>query len=1003
MLFAVALVLIAVNASAQYYHIGEEPSGLRWKQATSKHFNVIFPAGSDSSCVNIAKTYLRLMEQNYGGCADSLGLTYGLPKRFPIVLHPYNAQGNGVTVWAPRQIDMYGIPQFDGLYPQVWEEQLVLHEGRHAWQVAHFTKGIYKVLYWILGDQITGAAAGVYPSKWMLEGDAVIAETEMGSSGRGRSSYFLAYYLLDTRVPNGRGRLAERTWDQWRFGSVKNYTPNSYALGYWINSAARYETGDYKLADKIFSLEARQFWNVNVVANAFETYSGKSHKDYMAGSEFEKFKKLNSPQKESGEIDSSAKSIAVRLPFELARSGERQGYYVAYKNITAISPDSLIVLQSGYGSSPYLEMLYEDKRGGGYKSKMLRNFSGASGVLCYDSSARKIWWSEIVADPRWAMLEYGQIYSYDLKTGKTELLRSGTYWFNPSKCGDYLSVAEYVPAKNYSYLSVINTAVPISRNGKMIVPGGYVLKNKFDGQILENTFSGDAIYVTAITERGEGIYKMKFNPNGRDNLSGEWDTIIPPQRQMIKGLRYNGGMLYFISDLQGADKLYSFNPADGNMQAFSTMQNVSSYDIVSSGTSSESGSSAEQVLVYTSLSSSKGYVPYKSELKIESSWSSAANAFSEPFKNPVAEELTRQYKNARKTEPMEDLERDVNAGDVTIGNYNKLAHLLRLHSWAPFYYDVNTVSSGSYDSFINEAAPGITLYSQNTLGTAVGMLGYSYLHGRNGLHAKISYTGFYPVFEIQADYNDKEMLNKNKHSKHLSATAYIPWQFNGGGWYRGLTPQILWSYRNDQKLYTRLFVKRNVDRQQLIAALGGYCMLPVAKAQIFPRWGAGFRMRGGFNPNGGNKFGSIYSAYVYGYVPGIFWNQGLKLSAGYQYQDIGNHLYWLSNLLTMPRGLDDEYGFRFYKFTADYAIPIYLGDVSLGCVAYLKRLQIIPFADYARIKRTDGWRNFHAVGADLIVDGHIFKIGYPVSIGMRYANNGGGKNYAALLFSITFN
>lgn len=42
--------------------------------------------------------------------------------------------------------------------------------------------------------------------------------------------------------------------------------------------------------------------------------------------------------------------------------------------------------------------------------------------------------------------------------------------------------------------------------------------------------------------------------------------------------------------------------------------------------------------------------------------------------------------------------------------------------------------------------------------------------------------------------------------------------------------------------------------------------------------------------------------------PGIFWNQGLKLTVGYQYQDIGKHTYWLGNQIDMPRGADDEYG-----------------------------------------------------------------------------------------------
>lgn len=976
-----------MHASAQYYYIGEEPSGVRWGMAKSQHFTLIFPRtfssgkSIDSSFANAnARNYLRLMELNYGATADSIGLRSGLCNSFPIVLHMYNARSNGVTVWAPRQIDFYGIPPANENYPQNWKEQLVMHEGRHAWQVAHFTKGIYKYLYWFLGDQITGLGSGVYPSRWMLEGDAVVAETERCNAGRGRSGSFLSYFLLDTRVPDLRGGLQERSWDQWRFGSIKHYSPDHYALGYWINSAARYETGDYNLADKIFSLEAKQFWNVNVVANAFTTYAGKSHKEYLTGSEFEKMKKLYAPAEKI-----PADSMAAVLPFDKKVTGEQHGYYVNYDKITVINPDSLLTVYSGYGSSSYLALLYRDKNDGSYKSRILRHFNGSVSNLLYDGG--KIWWSEIVADARWQMLKYSQIYSYALTAGTTKLLKAGTYWYNPSKYGDYMAVTEYSPDSDVSSLILVNTGAPISYNGKIVEEGGSIGRlASMNGQIMESAAVGGKMYMTAVTNEGEGLYMREGNIKNVLNGGSAIKTIISPKNQTIKRLRAEGKLLYFISDFSGSDMLYCYNTESGKIFRASNAMNISSAQIIGGD------------VYYTALKTAGGFKAYKSSaLKIAVPGDTLGNPH-----YIVAEELSRQYKETLGNEPMAKLKKDLDAEDITIGNYNKLQHLFKLHSWAPFYYDVNSITAGSYDSFINEAAPGVTLYSQNTLGTATGMLGYSYLHGQSGVHAKFSYSGFYPVFELQVHYNDQEMDDKGKHSIRTSAIVYIPWQFNHGGWNRGITPQIMWSYRNDQELYTKLFVKQNVERQQLIGAIRGYCMLPAAASQIYPSWGIGASVRAGFNPNGGDKFGSIYAGYVYGYVPGIFWNQGLKLTAGYQYQDIGGHTYWLGNQLDMPRGLDDEYGTKYIRLTADYAIPVYLGDVSLGCFAYLKRLQIIPFADYGRLKKLNGWKNLHAVGGDIIIDGNFFRIGYPVSLGFRYANNGAGHNYGALLFSVTF-
>ena len=59
----------------------------------------------------------------------------------------------------------------------------------------------------------TGIGVGLYPSKAFLEGDAVIAETELTNAGRGRNADFMMY--LRAAYLNGD----YRDWDKWNFGS----------------------------------------------------------------------------------------------------------------------------------------------------------------------------------------------------------------------------------------------------------------------------------------------------------------------------------------------------------------------------------------------------------------------------------------------------------------------------------------------------------------------------------------------------------------------------------------------------------------------------------------------------------------------------------------------------------------------------------------------------------------------------------------------------------------
>lgn len=57
-------------------------------------------------------------------------------------------------------------------------------------------KGWLKPLTWILGDMAVGAYSALWPSTWLLEGDAVTAETALTRYGRGRSADFLNYYMM---------------------------------------------------------------------------------------------------------------------------------------------------------------------------------------------------------------------------------------------------------------------------------------------------------------------------------------------------------------------------------------------------------------------------------------------------------------------------------------------------------------------------------------------------------------------------------------------------------------------------------------------------------------------------------------------------------------------------------------------------------------------------------------------------------------------------------------
>ena len=149
-----------------------------------------------------------------------------------------------------------------------------------------------------------------------------------------------------------------------------------------------------------------------------------------------------------------------------------------------------------------------------------------------------------------------------------------------------------------------------------------------------------------------------------------------------------------------------------------------------------------------------------------------------------------------------------------------------------------------------------------------------------------------------------------------------------------------------------------------------------------------------FNPGLAGWFSPVGYLYLYGYLPGITPNQGLRLSGIWQRQLKGDSKFDTGTVNTLPRGLSNlgdlsntilSYR-QSAKVTADYAIPIYLGDFSIGPVFYGKRALLTPHFDWTFFKGG----GLYSVGASLQIEfGCFFWIGAPVSIGVTWSYNGG--------------
>ena len=944
-----------IPANAQYYKTGEDPARLKWNQLQTGPYQIIYPRGTDS----LAFRYAWLLEQITPHVMSSLEAA---TPSIPVVLHPYNLNSNGMVVWAPKRMELITTPPSSGSMHN-WEKQLAIHETRHVAQMQRAGENFFRGFRWFFGQQSEGVSVGLYFPRWLLEGDAVMTETLLSSAGRGREASFLmpykAYFAENKSFP----------YDKWRYGSFRHYIPDHYALGYMKLSVATLNAAEDALSRIFTDITKYPYWPFIYGTTFKKNYGAYAVKLWDPAADY--FNNIWQQDTDGKEPRDPGK--------QLNRSVTD---YVRYA-----SP-ALVVHEDGS------KHLYAIKSSLAITSRLIRldnNDSQKEKTICLtgningsiNANGPYIYWSETVSGYRWAHENYSVILKYNAVTGRRQQLTYKTRYFNPAPDPDnrLLAVAYYKP-RGGSQLHLLN-----AMTGELLeifeIPDG--------GQITEIAWSGKNTLIVMITgENGTGIYKMECK-------SGRYTTILPPSFHSLGGLQYAGGKIYFKSDRYfNTDNIYSMNE-DGSGILQLTRARFGVFDPLPDDT--PSGTS----LYYTNYTS-RGY--QLTHLHPDSLLNVPV-CFSQKQTDPffLAEQSAFNVDTLNVPDNI----------SYPVKKYSKLLHAFRIHSWMPFYFNYDQLENFTFQEYYKTVAPGFTVMSQNTLGTLVSTLGYSYHKGFHAGHLQVNYSGLLPVFSFRADINDRYRTHtfstpENGQYKWASDTltspgleislrSYIPFTFNSHGWQRGLVPQIRYSITNDT--YKHPLEDKTMTNQMFQAGIQYYQMMNRAPRDIFPRFGFGLNVQASFAPGSASLFTNILYMQAYGYLPGILRNQALKWSLGWQEQQDKDRFFYLGTFMAAPRGLDDRIlAPKTLSASLDYAIPVWIGDPSIPDIIYIKRFQVIPFADYMQARQRDGSKNVYwSVGTDLLMDFHLFRIGVMLSAGVRYAFTCEHKHRFEFLFS----
>ena len=676
--------------------------------------------------------------------------------------------------------------------------------------------------------------------------------------------------------------------------------------------------------------------------------------------------------------------------------------YTDYVDLMAVGSD-LYAIKKGHVHTASLVRI--DTTG---KEWFVSSYANVASAPRWDEAEGRIYWSETVPDARWTLKSDSKIRYMSLR-GNKKTLRNNEMLHNPIRHEDRIATVRY-QNDGHSSVSMID-----SQTGSILgnIPAPDSL------QIVETAYLKDILYATAISENGYGIYAF-------DEV---WKEVVAPQPVMIKDFKSYGDELIFACDRTGVNELYHFNPSTGSFrQKTSTRYGAADFTYSPDGN-----------MLYYSSQTLMGKQIFRTP--VDSLFNRTVK-FDSLYKYHIAERIKEQETDAAKKQGF-DKAVTVKDEDVRISEpkrYRKIPHMFNLHTWFPAYVSVDNIMNNlSFDPLWQVLSLGVSGVMQNHLATAVGEVGYSAHKDpynkskwRHSGHFKFTYSGLYPIFQFSFDINDRGARQYANYaecqsgsifmvsSKELKtpyiqgkASMYIPFNFSSGGWNKGVIPNLSYTITNDifdngtimvdvagNNGFSMGFAGYKDGHKGISQYIGGsvraYAMRSIANSQVYPRWGIGAEAGVSSGLESYRVFSPMGYLYGYGYLPGIMRTQGIKITGMWQ-RKLRDESPFSQNIVSiLPRGLSDNsslashlslYHKDLIKLTADYAIPIYIGDVTIGGNwLAIKRLVAYPHFDYTFVNKTGLW----SAGLDLTADLHaIITLEWPCSVGVSFSWNGG--------------
>ncbi len=913
------------NAWSQFYNTGTDPFKTHWRSINTEQFRLIYPREAELAAQKFASTLDYLQND----------IAYSLdhnPQKIDIILHNQSVKSNGYVVWAPKRMELIQTPPQDN-YAQNWIDQLALHEYRHVVQIDKLNTGFTKGLSYIFGQMGTGAVMSLLPL-WYLEGDAVSTETALSNTGRGRDPGFIKEVKAAEMQTEKR-----HSYDEFYLGSYKNYIPNHYYYGYQMVAWSRNKYGA-SMWQNVIDFTGRHPYLITPFYFKLKNETGESKvslyentMDYL----HEKWEQENSLQ---SYITTNYKPLKTRY----------KSKFVSYRFPYSCKKGNTLALRTSIDD---IARIVDIDSKGKEKTLCRVGYFQGSKVSYTD---KYIAWDEYQNNRRWEQSSYSTIRIYNRETHQSKTLQQKAKHFAPDISSDNKRIVLVKNDQNYkSSLEIWD--IEKSTLLKQIIPLENV--NLFYPKWLNN----NSLAVIYLSERGKSIQLYDLTNN-------RWTEIVPPGFDNISMLDGNKTDIYFTCSYGGTESIYHVNINDKKVTCLvkdNLGVNYPHYD------------RNAKKLLFSKYSESG----YKINCTVDTSFNKIAKSNIRPYTFELAVGLAKQER--------------INIQDSVIPvktfeskKYAKALHLINIHSWiAPFYINYDELPDENIQFY-----PGFTLLSQNTLSSITSTVSYYYKDGYHHFCPGISLRMFYPVINFEWDYGGAPKKNTYyaasgslydnlKNYYEINTSISQPLSFSNSRYILNATPSIYFRYKNtyvadsinranpdfyyDNNYYSKGYAS-------LDYRFNFYMASPMSNKDLRYPWFFQYYFSH-LDP----ILHEIYYAentvqMVIAQAPGFYrhhstrvliglengYGRRMSLSRGYSNADLYTTYYNKAN-----------------KITLDYALPLLYPNLSIGPIAYFKRVQALVFYDYFQYSFSYNNKRYNtqlnSVGVELGVETNLLR------------------------------